>query len=70
MYFESFFFISNYGTQKNVDFDIEVAKCKSPDEVEKLKDTKKVDLYQFIIHLYIQQFYSIDLKSSVLSKEE
>jgi acetyl-CoA acetyltransferase len=38
--------------------------------VEKLKDTKKVDLYQFIIHLYIQQFYSIDLKSSVLSKEE
>ena len=70
MYFESFFFISNYGTQKNVDFDIDVAKCKTADEVEKLKDAKKVDLYQFIIHLYIQQFYSIDLKSSVLSKEE
>lgn len=70
MYFQSFFYISNYGTQKNMDFDIEIAKCKSNEEIEKLKDTKKVDLYQFIIHLFIQQFYSIDLKSSVMSKEE
>ena len=38
--------------------------------LEKLKDSKKVDLYQFIIHLFIQQFYNIDLKSSVLLKEE
>ena len=38
--------------------------------LEKLKESKKVDLYQFIIHLFIQQFYNIDLKSSVLLKEE
>ena len=37
---------------------------------EKFKEAKKVDLYQFIIYLYIQQFYSIDLKSSVMSREE
>lgn len=70
MYFESFLFMCNYGTQKNMDFDIELAKCKSTEETIKLKDTKKVDLYQFILHLYIQQFYSIDLRSSFMSREE
>jgi hypothetical protein len=59
-----------------MEFDIELAKCKQQqqqqqaDEIEKLKDSRKVDLYQFILHLYIQQFYSIDLKSSFMSREE
>lgn len=53
-----------------MDFDIEMSKCKSHEELEKLKDSKRIDLYQFILHLFIQQFYSIDLKSSVMSKEE
>ena len=70
MYFETFFYISNYGTHKNMDLDIEISKCKTIEEIEKLKDSKRIDLYQFILHLFIQQFYSIDLKSSVLSKEE
>lgn len=35
MYFESFFFISNYGTQKNMTFDIEAARCKSVEEIGK-----------------------------------
>ncbi len=74
MYFETFYYISNYGTSKNMEFDIELAKCKQQqqqaDEIEKLKDSRKVDLYQFILHLYIQQFYSIDLKSSFMSREE
>ena len=77
MYFETFYYISNYGTSKNMEFDIELAKLKQQpqqqqhaDEIEKLKDSRKVDLYQFILHLYIQQFYSIDLKSSFMSREE
>ena len=53
-----------------MDLDIEISKCKTIEEIEKLKDSKRIDLYQFILHLFIQQFYSIDLKSSVLSKEE
>lgn len=56
-----------------MEFDIELAKCKQQqhaDEIENLKDSRKVDLYQFILHLYIQQFYSIDLKSSFMSREE
>jgi len=57
-----------------MEFDIELAKFKQQqqqaDEIEKLKDSRKVDLYQFILHLYIQQFYSIDLKSSFMSREE
>lgn len=38
--------------------------------LEALKDMKKVDLLQFVLMLYIQQYNNIDLKSSVLSREE
>lgn len=36
MYFESFFFISNYGTQKNMTFDIEAARCKTVEDMGKM----------------------------------
>ncbi len=62
--------MSNYGTDRNMNFDNEIAKCKTTEELDRLKDTKKVDLYTFILHLYIQQFYSIDLRSSFMSREE
>jgi hypothetical protein len=62
--------MSNYGSERNMSFDNEISKCKNSEELDRLKDTKKVDLYTFILHLYIQQFYSIDLRSSFMSREE
>jgi hypothetical protein len=38
--------------------------------LEKLKDMKKIDLLQFVLMMYIQQYYSVDLKSSLSAREE
>jgi hypothetical protein len=31
---------------------------------------KKIDLLQFVLMMYIQQYYSVDLKSSLSAREE
>jgi TBCC domain-containing protein 1 len=70
MYFETFLLVSNMSAEKRIEFDQEILNCKTNDEIDRKKETRKVDLLQFVLLLYIQQYYSVDIKSSFMSREE
>jgi hypothetical protein len=52
------------------DGDGALLKCKTEEDFEKTKETRRIDLYEFIMLLYIQSYFSIDIKSSSIYHRE
>ncbi|CAF2933821.1 unnamed protein product [Rotaria sp. Silwood2] len=69
MYFETYSMLTNTSAQRRIQTDIQVAKANSTAEIERLKDSRKVDSLAFILLLFLQSFHQIDLKST-LSRDE
>ncbi|CAF1206396.1 unnamed protein product [Rotaria sordida] len=69
MYFETYGVLTNTLAQRRIQTDIQMAKANSTAEIERLKDSRKVDSLAFILLLFLQSFHQIDLKST-LSRDE
>jgi TBCC domain-containing protein 1 len=69
MYFETYSMLTNVSNQRRIQTDIQMAKANSTAEIERLKDSRKVDSLAFILLLFLQSFHQIDLKST-LSRDE
>lgn len=69
MYFETYSILTNVSSQRRIQTDIQMAKATSTTEIERLKDSRKVDSLAFILLLFLQSFHQIDLKST-LSRDE
>jgi TBCC domain-containing protein 1 len=69
MYFETYSMLTNVSNQRRLQTDIQMSKANSPTEIERLKDSRKVDSLAFILLLFLQSFHQIDLKST-LSRDE
>lgn len=69
MYFETYSTLTNVSSQRRIQTDIQMSKATSTAEIERLKDSRKVDSLAFILLLFLQSFHQIDLKST-LSRDE
>ncbi|CAF0947206.1 unnamed protein product [Adineta ricciae] len=69
MYFETYSMLTNVSSQRRIQTDIQTSKAHTPTEIERLKDSRKVDSLAFILLLFLQSFHQIDLKST-LSRDE
>ncbi|CAF0857835.1 unnamed protein product [Rotaria sp. Silwood1] len=69
MYFETYGMLTNISAQRRIQTDIQMAKANGTPEIERLKDSRKVDSLAFILLLFLQSFHQIDLKST-LSRDE
>ncbi|CAF1286843.1 unnamed protein product, partial [Didymodactylos carnosus] len=69
MYFESYSLLTNGGNAKRTQLDAQMAKATTSAEIERSKDSRKVDSLAFVLLLFLQSFHHIDLKST-LSRDE
>ncbi|CAM2704569.1 unnamed protein product [Rotaria socialis] len=69
MYFETYSMLTNTSAQRRIQTDIQMGKASTTAEIERLKDSRKVDSLAFILLLFLQSFHQIDLKST-LSRDE
>jgi len=69
MYFETYSILTNVSAQRRIQTDTQMAKANTSADLERLKDSRKVDSLAFVLLLFLQSFHQIDLKST-LSRDE
>ena len=68
-YFETYSMLTNVSNQRRIQTDIQMSKALNTTELDRLKDSRKVDSLAFVLLLFLQSFHQIDLKST-LSRDE
>ncbi|XP_050409329.1 TBCC domain-containing protein 1 [Patella vulgata] len=71
MFFSSCHILTDtFSPVERVRFDARIKKCHTENQKDDLRCTLKIDLYLFVLYLYIQQLYKVSLRASLVAGDE